>query len=200
MGEKTAGVIITPVVTASYPHLFKPRKNELGEERYSVALVFDPDADLKPLKAEALRVAKERWGAKATEMIREGRLRMPFRTDAVAKGYPEGSTFVNVSSTRPPGIVSVVPDKDGLPSRITDPAEIYPGVRIRASLQAYAYDRLGNAGVSFGLRNIQKVADGERLDGGVDARHEFEADPAAAADLAKLDTLGTEQDDLADLL
>lgn len=196
-------VLITPVATASFPYIFKPGVDDYGVEKYSVTLVFDPGAEVKPLKEAALRAAKKKWGAEAVEMIRAGELHMPFRTDGRKKGYPDGSVFITPTSLRPPGVVSIMPDEDGLPARITNPAEIYPGVRIRASVQAFSYVKKGKKGVAFGLRNIQKVADGERLDGGVDPRYEFEADPAVAADLAEFDAPGTpdmEQDDLADLL
>jgi len=43
------------------------------------------------------------------------------------------------------------------------------------SLNAFAYDRAGNRGISLGLNNIQKLADGERLDGRLKAEDDFEA-------------------------
>ena len=43
---------------------------------------------------------------------------------------------------------------------------IYPGCKVRASLRLYNYGGKGtsiNPGISFGLNNVQKLADGPRL-------------------------------------
>ena len=91
---------------------------------------------------------------------------------------------MNVKNKSKPGIVSIYAGADGKPTSIEDPAQIYAGCKVRASLRAYAYDVSGNKGVAFSLGNLQKLADGERLDGRVKAADEFEADLSVApADL-----------------
>lgn len=193
--------LITPVGTLSYPNVWEPRAQNPGDTpKYSLAIVWDADTDLSELKRAAVAVAKEKWGDKAEAMIRGGKLRMPFRTDAEDKGYPEGSTFMNVRSNSKPGVVSIIPDPNtGRPMPITDEAEIYPGCKVRVSVSPFAYDTNGNRGVSFGLSNIQKVADGERLDGRVAADVEFDADPNAVADLSDLEE-PVADGDISDLL
>jgi hypothetical protein len=52
---------------------------------------------------------------------------------------------------------------------------------VRFSGNAYAYNQAGNKGITFGLNNVQKVADGERIDGRAEASEEF-ADLSAAPD------------------
>ena len=89
--------------------------------------------------------------------------------------YPPGSVYINVRSKQPPGIVSRFAGEDGRPLRITDPSEVYSGCQVRASLNVFAYDRAGNRGISLGLNNVQKLADGERLDGRLKAEDDFEA-------------------------
>lgn len=188
--------IITPEAILSYPHLFTPQEDDKGQLKYSASLVFLDGADLKEMKNEAVEAARAKWGTKADSMIRSGSLRMPFRKDGEEKGYPEGAVFVNVRSGQRPGIVSRYPDpKTGKPAIITDEEEIYPGVIVRASVTAFAYDVSGNKGVSFALNNIQKLRDGERLDGRMKAEDEFEADEELAADLEDL-TDGAPTDDL----
>lgn len=168
--------VITPEAVLSYPHLFNPAApNPLSEPVYSCSLVFLPGADLSGLKAAALEAARERWGDKAEPLIKSGKIRLPFRTDAEEKGYPAGSIFINVKSKTRPGVVSRYAGPDGKPQRIDNEEEVYPGCRVRASLRAFAYDTNGNRGVSFGLNNLQKLADGERLDGKRRAEDEFEA-------------------------
>lgn len=180
--------VITPEATFSYPHLFRPQAaQEGGKEKYSLTLVFDEGADLKELKAAAVEAAQEKWGDKAKSMIQKGQLRFPFRDDGEEKGYPEGSIFINARSDRRPGVVSIIPDpQTGKPMVIDDEEQIYPGVIGRASLTAFGYDVSGNKGVSFALNNVQKIRDGERLDGKVKAEDEFEADASAAASLEDL--------------
>jgi hypothetical protein len=149
--------------------------------------VFEKGTDLAELKKAALAAATEKFGAKAEGLIRDGKLKMPFRNDGEEKGYPEGSVFMNVKNKAKPGIVGIYPGADGKPLPIDDPAQIYAGCKVRASLRAYAYDVSGNKGVAFSLGNLQKMADGDRLDGRVRATDEFEADlsvkPADLADL-----------------
>lgn len=180
--------VITPQATLSYPHLFEPNTPPgAAEAVYSCALVFEKGTDLGELKKAALAAATEKFGNKAEALIRDGKLRMPFRNDGAEKGYPDGSVFMNVKNKSKPGIVSIYPGPDGKPQVIDDPAQIYAGCKVRASLRAYAYDVSGNKGVAFSLGNLQKLADGERLDGRVKAEDEFDADLSAKpADLDDL--------------
>lgn len=180
--------VISPSAILSYPHLFEPNTPPGATEAvYSCALIFEKGTDLGELKKAALAAAQEKFGNKAEALIRDGKLRLPFRNDGEDKGYPEGSTFMNVKNKVKPGIVSIFPGPDGKPSPITDEAQVYAGCKVRASLRAYAYDVSGNKGVAFSLGNLQKLADGERLDGRKKAEDEFEADLSAKP--AELDDL-----------
>jgi hypothetical protein len=181
--------VITPEAILSYPHLFEPTIPPMATEPvYSCVLVFEKNTDISDLKAAALEVAKEKFGNKTEALLRDGKLRMPFRTDGIMeKGYPEGSVFMNVKNKSAPGIVSIYAGADGKPAPITDPSQLYSGCKVRASVRAYAYDVTGNKGVAFALGNIQKLSDGERLDGRVRAEDEFTADLSAKpADLSDL--------------
>lgn len=209
--------VITPEAILSYPNLFSPRAaNEGADPKYSCALVFPEGTDMEPIIKALADVAIEAFGAKGKALVKKvvarekgeitdgvvtaQGLRWPIRTDWDAKGYPEGSSFVNVRSTRQPQIVSRVPDKDGRPTPITDPDAVYPGVIVKASLDPYSYDVSGNKGVTLGLGNVQVVRDGERLDNAVPATSEFEADEEAAANLDDLDGVdATDEDPLAGL-
>lgn len=181
--------VITPEAQISYPNIFQP--NEKG--KYTASLVFAPGTDLTALKKAAMEVVLEKFGEKkGVEMIKKGIVKIEggahhtFRTDAEAKGYPEGSVFINVSSRKKPGVVSIFPGPDGRPLPITNEEEIYPGAVVIASVNPYWYDVDGNKGVAWGLNNIQKRRDGERLDGRQAAEDEFEADPNAQAELSAL--------------
>lgn len=202
---------ITEEAIASYPCVVTPRQNDRGQDRWSVALVFLPEANLKPMKKLAAEVLTEKHGKDALKKVKAGKLHWPFRDDAddvAEKGYPEGSTFINVSSGKQPGVVSLVPDAQGRPTPI-DPSVIYPGAIVRASLDCYCFDYEGKKkGVTFGLRNLQFIRDGERLDSYTNAADDFEADPNAVASLGALDgddepadeDPNADDDDLSDLL
>lgn len=179
--------VITPKAVLSYPHLFEPQiPPNQTDPVYSCTLVFEEGTDLSPLEKAAEAVARDKWGAKYEAMKKAGKIRSPFRTDAEEKGYPEGSVFINIKSKAAPGVVSIYPGDDGKPAKITDPSQIYPGCLARASVRPFAYDVTGNAGISFALNNIQKLGDGDRLDGRMRAEDEFEADANASADLNDL--------------
>lgn len=172
--------VFTPQAILSYPHLFEPTlPPNATEPVYSCSLVFSAGTDLSELKKAALEAAQEKFGTKTESLLRDGKLRMPFRSDIEDKGYPEGSVFMNVKNKAQPGIVSIFAGPDGKPTPITDPSLIYAGCKVRASLRAYAYDTAGNKGVAFSLGNLQKLGDGDRLDGRVRAEDEFDADLSA---------------------
>lgn len=200
MDETPNTRVQTPAAKLSYPHLFEPWSNVKNisyapaEPQYSCALVFVPaimqaypklGTDLKTVKQAVLAAGRAKW-TKFDEMVKAGRLKLPFRDDVAAKGYPEGSIFINVRSNQKPGIVMPHAGPDGKPMQLTDTALIYPGAIVRASLTAFAYDNVSQ-GVSLALNNIQWLGHGDRLDSRVEAGDEFEAledsEPADIDDL-----------------
>lgn len=202
-----------PEAILSFPKVYTPEAFAEGDKaKYSATFVFPPGSDLKGLKAAAVEVGREAFGSKFDEMVKKGKLHWPFRDpdddENATRGYPEGSTFIRARSERQPGIVSIYPGPDGKPLPITDEDQIYAGVIVNATVDVYAFKGQLNSGITFGLGNIQKVRDGERLDGRLPASAEFEADASAAANLDDLDSdapvavaAGVDDgDDLSDLL
>lgn len=192
-GKSKTGNLITPEAILSFPAVFTPQPpmNPGEKPKYGCTLVFTPEAQKTPrfkaLQQEALRVARVKFGAEADGLIRAGKLNFPFLKDEDA-GYPPGSVFIRPRSESKPGIVGCTPDASGRAALITDPNEIYPGIVVLASVSCYAYDKKMNRGVTFGLGNIQKLRDGDRLDNRKHAQDEFT--PVEAV----------EESDLADLI
>ena len=176
--------IITPECVLSYPNLFEARSFNDGDPKYSATLVFLSGVDIGPLKRAALEVLKERWGAKVEDMLTKKQLRLPFRPGE-EKGYPDGSIFMNVTTQQRPGVV------DQRVQPVIDQSDIYAGCFVRASIRPFAYDKAGNKGVSFGLINVQKLRDGDRLDSRTKPEDDFGAvdDETAAADTKALEDL-----------
>lgn len=188
---ETSKRVITPEARLSFPALFEPQTTPQGKKKFSACLIFDKAADLGDLKKAAMLAANEKWPGKAADMAKQGKIRLPFRDGndyADKRGFGPETIFMNVGSdaekNAPPGVVDRFKDPaTGKARVITDASEVYPGCYVRASLTAFAYDTNGNKGVSFGLNNIQKLRDGERLDGRRAATDDFEALEDGAADM-----------------
>lgn len=186
-GNTESQKIITDPVIASYPHLFEPQPDDNGKLFYSIALVFPPSYDkakLKALKDEAIRVGKAKWPNYAPGPS----FHFPFRTDAEAKGYPEGSTFTSAKTKQKPGVVSRYAGADGKPQAITDPDAVYPGAEIRASIRFFTFDTGKKKGVGVALNNVQLWnGNAPRLDNRMKAEDEFDAEAEGGSADALLD-------------
>lgn len=187
----TSTKAISQVGTLSYPHIAKPQAAEEGKvAKYSATVIFgetQPDGkktDLTGLQAAAIAAAEAAYPGKGAEMLRKGQLKSPFRTDCEAKGYKNCIAFINGRTEKQPGAVfSYADETTGKPKAIPldkIETELYPGAQVRVSVNAFAYNQSGNKGVSFALNNIQKVADGERIDGRAKAEDEFASDLSQA--------------------
>ncbi len=171
--------ILTPAFRASYVKLLKAEKNNLnGKMEYSVVALFKKGENLDPLKAAALAACEKKWGADKSKwpqknpVTGQGGVRSPFRDQAergklndetkqlvLPPGYEAGAIFINLKSEQKPGVV------DENVQDIIDSSKLYSGCWLRATVNAFAYEQKGNAGVSFGLNNVQKVGDGDPIGG-----------------------------------
>lgn len=184
--------LITPVSIISYPSLDMARKSEDsdGPPKFGAAFIFTADVlgtpAFKALQKRVVEVgaaALKKSEAEVVELLKKGLdnggIRSPFRRNWEAKGYPEGSVYINARSTNRPGCVladlTTVP-----PERVKE--VFYAGARVKASVGAYYYDKKGNKGISFGLNNVQFIRDGERLDNRARPEEEFTADMSDAPD------------------
>lgn len=167
--------LITPEATAIFVYVFEPREsmNEGSPAQYQMSLLFKKNQDISPLRIAVRKLAREKFGERA------GKLRDPFRSvdemDTPIEGF-RGGVFITAKSKSRPGIV----DSDLQP--ITEPMDFYPGCICRASVVPFAFDKKGSKGVSFLLNNIQKLKDGDRLDGKKRAEDEFDAVGSADED------------------
>lgn len=157
--------IITPEFRASFPALVSARRNELsGKDEFSVVALFKRGEDLSGLKKACEDALIEKFGPKASWP--KG-LKTPFR-DQVEKardgvlppGHESGAIFCTFKTTQKPGIV------DGDLHAIIDPAKIYGGCYMKASVRPGVYEFRQNGkvisrGVSLWLQNIQVTRDGE---------------------------------------
>lgn len=176
--KKKSRMLKTPLAIVSYPFFFTPQapQNPNEKAKYGCTLVFTPEYQKTPefqaMKAEALAVARKKWGAAADDMIRTGKLYMPFLSGDPQ--YPEGSVYIRPRSESRPGVVGTEIDPlTGKLAYIEDQKQVYAGIKVYATLSCYAYEKPMRKGVTFGLGNVQKVADGDRLDGRTAATEDF---------------------------
>ncbi len=165
--KTTDTTVITPVFIANFPKLLEPAINNLNKKmEYSVIAVFPKGTDMSKLfaAAEQAMIAKfgpdkGKWPKNARNPFRKGEEKEDEETSKkfIPAPYEAGGYWINLKSEKKPGVVNqnVQP--------ILEASEIYSGVKLIAQIRAYGYSQMGNSGVSFGLMNIQKVADGEPI-------------------------------------
>ena len=160
---------ITPIFRASYVKVFTPEPDLNGEEKYSIQLVFPKEGtDFSNIEAAIKEAIAKKWGDKPPKG-----LKMPLRdADKEGRDEIEGHYFMNSNSKNPPGIV------DQKKQPIIDAEEFYSGCFARAQVAFFGYDAKGNKGVGCALHNLQKVRDGDRLDGRQKAEDAFDELPA----------------------
>jgi hypothetical protein len=163
--QPTPTKCITPEFRASYAKVLLPGKTLNDEEKYSISMVFPKGTDLTEMKAAAAQALINKFGKKENW---PKNLKSPFR-DGNEKDDPnyEDCIFVNASSYEKPQII----DRQG--NRLTESSDVYSGMWAKASVNAFYFDKKGNKGVAFGLNNLLKWKDDERLDGRSDAEDDF---------------------------
>lgn len=175
----------TGLVRASYPAVFHPKSMEHDDgdssSKYGLCIIIKKSdkVTVKALK-EAIAEAWKAGMAKGyfkTEKIPA--LKNPLKDgdlpneDGVTDPTLEDCYFINSYSNNKPGLI----DKYG--EAITSPDVFYPGCFCRVTLNFYPYGK-GKKGVAAGLNNIQKLKEGERLDGRKSAESDFDDDYASA--------------------
>lgn len=175
--------LITPLFRAAFISVFKATSMRSTDgtqapAKYSIRAMFPPTSDFSGLKKAAAEAMAAKWGDKPPK-----NLRSPFRKngelDSPVEGLGPDWVVVTFSAqeNKRPGLV------DANCEDIIDEAEIYSGAWYRAQVRAFAYEKSGNRGISFGLENVQKVKDDEPLGSGrTPASKAFEAFSADGGD------------------
>lgn len=197
--ELDTGNIRTCIVQLSHPYTHKKAKPmEQGKEgKFMATLLFPEGADVSMLEEYLDVAATEKFGSKWLE---KG-VKTPWRDGAEPQykdkpGYGPGVRWFRASSDKRPDVIN----RHG--ERIEDADEIYGGCWALVTLRAYAVEHGNVRRVVFGLQNVMKLLDDDRLGGGaVSAAREFEP----VEDLDDIDALmagdsKSEEDQLAGLM
>lgn len=157
--------ITTGKVRASYVNIFQPRIPENGgEPKYSVTLLI-PKTDAATLNAIFAEIEKAKQeGVQKFNGNIPPMCKIPiydgdgYRPSGEAFGEEcRGHMVMTASAKNQPVIV------DLNMQNIINPADIYSGCFIRASINFFAYNSNGNKGIGCGLNAVQKIEDGEPL-------------------------------------
>jgi hypothetical protein len=212
MAEGKSATLLTPKFRVSFPSVFEKSSFEGSAGRYSVTGLFQPSgfSDDEKAKWSAIRkrlddVCIEKFKKSLNDMVKAN---PSFKvcglpTVLTPKGqtiwYRRGETkpdidgygpgiafFVMASTKRRPNVV----DGKGQPITIENEGDFYAGCYARASVLPYAFDNKFGKGVSIGLGNLQKLADGESFSGFSTAEDDFGGD---AAEFDAGDDLGVEE-------
>lgn len=174
---------VTPPFVASWTNtVFEAKSVDGGEPKYGLTAIWDPsrftEADKKrwaaiqgEMDSEALRLFKKKM-ADLPANFKKG-LRDAAEKEGM-EGYEAGKLFASLTTKLKPGVVKRMPDGTSIDVSVKDgnADEIYPGCICRATVTVYAYDNKGK-GVALGLMNLQKIADGARIDGRTNASADF---------------------------
>lgn len=157
-----------------------PGETDEAKARYQITIVL-PKKD--PFWKEAAAAIKEaamaKWGKLPPKMVNPIKDGDENVDDDGELKYPEfaGCYTLQASTKRRPGVVNAQLQP------ILDPDELYSGAYYRATIGTYTWDHpTGGKGVSFNLNNVQKVKDGEPLDGSTSADKDFADFAEEAAD------------------
>src|SRR6185436_10726221 len=175
--------LVTPVFRLSFPNLFEARKGNTDDPnatpKFGLSAIWTPAkftekekgqwrAIMAELDKEAQRVFGKPW-KQLPDTVRRG-IRDGASKDNL-EGYGEGTRFANITSKNRPGVIDKNGDDISVEDGNTD--EIYPGCWCRATVTVYSYNNKGK-GVALGLRNVQKIKDGPRLDNRTNAKDDFD--------------------------
>ena len=169
------GNLVTGRVRFSYVQVFEPRAINGGDEKYSVTLLI-PKSDVdtyQRIMAEINKCLQENV-ANTFKGVMPANPSLPlYDGDGLRQsGEPfgpecKGHWVISAKTNTAPEVV------DANCNPIISKSEFYSGCYGRASIRFYAYNQNGNKGIGCGLGNVQKLEDGQPLDGRTTALEDF---------------------------
>ncbi len=170
--------LVTPVFRISFPNVFEPDSYDGGPAKYGCSAIWNPSKfsemdkkRWKAIKAAMNDEAKSRFKKSIKELPSNYKIGLRNGNEKELEGYGEGTMFANLSTKMRPGVIDL--KKNKISPEEGNQEEIYPGCYCRATVNIYSYDNKGK-GIAIGLMNLQKIADGPRLDSRTNADQDFE--------------------------
>lgn len=164
-GQPNGNYLTGPVRLSWCETLYKPRKDEKGDDVWSTAILFPSGADLTLLVQAVTQCGMVNFPENMTPngFVWHG-LGSPFHDQAEKahkyEGYLPGAYFINVSTRIAPRIVD---------TRMNDivelPKRVYPGALAILAVNAYPYKNK-KRGVSLGIQSVVIIGDDKNIGGG----------------------------------
>ena len=169
------GNLVTGKIRFSYVNVFSPRVTPNGEEKYSVTILIPKnDIDTYQRISDEINKCLQENLASVFNGVMPSNPKLPIHDgDGLRQsGEPYGAEckghwVITANSNSAPEVV------DANCNPIISKNEFYSGCYGRASLRFYAYNQNGNKGIGCGLGNVQKLEDGQPLDGRTTAIEDF---------------------------
>jgi hypothetical protein len=181
MAQKTdkRNVLLTPKFRVAFPQVAELKSFAPDQKgRYSCVALFTlaeftekDKAKWSALVAACHKVALDEFKKPWKELDRSV-YKLPFHKGEEKEqysGFGPGVIYFTMSAyTRRPTILG--------PDNVTpvDPADFYPGCYARASVNPFASTKWKS--ISIGMNHLQKLGEGDRLDGATSAEEDFGAD------------------------
>jgi hypothetical protein len=161
--KKTQRQLVIGPFRMAWPALFEPEEDDYGNERFKVACLFPPDANLKPLEDAIYDAWEEEYGTNKADWPAGKNDVWPGEKIADAgkkdyEGFKPGWKVVNITSKDPPGIIDA--DKNDVLSK----REVYGGRWARAQVNVATYDNKSR-GVGVYMNHIQLLDHDEPFSG-----------------------------------
>ena len=176
-----ANKLHTPKFRVSFPSVFEATQiNGQGKSKYRITMLFDlaeiakdpaEQARWDAIKAELDPTLLKKFGSIPADYAKpfiDGNTMKKAETGVIYEGH-EGMVVVRAASEDRPGLV----DQNVQP--IMDQSDFYGGCYARATVNMFAWEYMNKKGVSVGIQNIQKLADGETFSGKTKAEDDFAA-------------------------
>lgn len=169
--------VIGPV-RFSYVHVWEPQitdhDNPKAKAKYSVSIII-PKTDKKSVEKikaaynEALKIGIEKkFGG--VDISKNPNFKKALRDGDAERPDDEAyanSLFFNASCETAPGVI------DENKNKMLDKTQFYSGCYGYVSVNMYAFNKNGNKGITAGLNNVMKTADGDPLGGRNSAEDDF---------------------------
>lgn len=171
--------IVVGPVRFSFPKVFKPEAMEEGQDpKYSICLLIPKSDTALVAKIKAAIDSCIEENKKMFDGVPKGKLKNPLRdaddetneskvNDPNYEKVWKGHYFMNVSTKNKPGVLNAKREP------IIEPNDFYAGCYGYATINPFAFDQKGNKGIAFGLNNLLKSKDGERIAGFTSAEEDF---------------------------
>lgn len=166
MTQPATNKIIIPEARLAFPDLFTPRSVDGGPLMFGATFIVPPNSPaLAAIAAEEDRVAKEKWGEKASQIVAMIRANnrgavKPGILKAKFDGF-EGNFFVSANSKTKPTVV----DRQRVP---IEPAsgKIYAGCYVLGHIAIWAQDNKFGQRLNAEVTGVQFLRDGDAFSGG----------------------------------